>query len=153
MTHVRVSRYVRCPFSAALEFSEKAVNRQSEFYLTPAPPLGERAAFSAKSTTDSTDCARKHDALLIAWRPRNSAFPEFRGVLTARPYHRGAMLRLTGQYQAPFGLSGRLFDFIIGCSIARRTLRHLLEELALDIEAQYREECKRADSTQEPALR
>ncbi len=143
MTRVRVRHYVDCPFSAALELSEKAVNKRSEFYLTPAPPLGERAAFSAKSTTDSTDSARKHDALLIAWRPRNKAFPEFRGVITARPYHRGALLRLSGQYQAPFGIAGAVFDVIAGRVIARSTLKHLLQELVLDVEEQYREERER----------
>jgi len=148
MTQVTVARYVDCPFSAALELAENAVNRRSEFYLTPSPPLGERATFSAKSTTDSTDSARKHDALLIAWLPRTSGlFPEFRGVLTARPHHRGASFHLTGRYEAPLGIGGKIFDFMIGRSIARATLKRLLDELALDVEAQYQQERQRIKIT------
>jgi len=143
MTHVRVTRYVQCPFSAALELAEKAVRGRSGFYLTPSPPLGERVSVTAKSTDDRTDDARRHDALLIAWRPQTRRmFPDFHGVLTVRPRHHGAFLHLNGQYEPPFGSAGKVFDAIVGRSIARSTLTHLLNDLALDIETQYQEECR-----------
>lgn len=141
MTQVCVSRYVDCPFSAALELTETAVTQRSGFYVTPSPPLGERVLFSAKSTNDSTDSARGHDALLIAWRPQTKGmFPDFRGVLTARPEHRGSKLRLTGQYEAPYGTAGKIFDFFIGRSIARSTVKHLLDDVAANVEQLYEQE-------------
>jgi len=141
MTHIRAARYVECPFSAALEFAEKAVRGRPGFYLTPSPPLGEKVMVSAKSADDSSDDARKHDALLIAWRPQTRGmFPDFHGALTVRPELRGALLQLNGRYEPPFGFAGKLFDVIVGRSIARSTLANLLSDLALDIEAQYQEE-------------
>jgi hypothetical protein len=141
MSRIRVTRYCECPFSAALELAEKVISARSELYLTPLPPLGEQAAFTSKATDDSTDESRKHSAMLIAWRPRTrSMFPEFRGVLTVRPHYRGAMLRLNGQYEPPFGFAGKVFDGIAGGFIARRTLGHLMDELAGDIEAAYAQE-------------
>ena len=143
MTHVRVTRYVECPFSATLELAEKAIRGRSGFYLTPTPPLGERVSVTAKSTDDCTDDVRRHDALLIAWRPQTRGmFPDFHGVLTVRPMHNGALLHLNGQYEPPFRTAGKVFDAVAGRSIARRTLTRMLNDLALDIEAQYQEECR-----------
>ena len=141
MTQVHAIVYVDCPFSAALEFAEKAVRRRGDLYLTPAPPLGERVRFSAATADDTSDPARKHDALLIAWRPQNRGmFPDFRGVLTVRPKQRGTLLRLTGQYKPPYGLAGTVFDFFVGRMIARKTMHHLLTDLAVDMEVQYAKE-------------
>jgi len=141
MTSVHVHRYLHCPFSAAVELAEKAVARRDGFYLTPSPPLGERVRFAAASTTDTTDQARKHDALLIAWRPQTPhLFPDFRGAVTVRPQHRGAMLRLDGCYEPPFGLLGRVFDVFVGRSIAKQTMLQFLKDLAGDIEREYEKE-------------
>ena len=141
MARIRTDRYVDCPFSAAVELAEKAVGRRKGMYITPAPPLGERVRFTAASTDDVTDEARKHDALLIAWRPQTEKiFPEFRGVLTVRPQDRGVSLRLTGEYTPPYGAAGKVFDLFAGRMIARRTMRHLLDELAGEIESAYQEE-------------
>lgn len=141
MTEIRAKKFVDCPFSAAIELAEKAVGRRKGLYVTPAPPLGERVRFTAASTDDVTDEARKHDALLIAWRPQTAKmFPEFRGVLTVRPKHQGVSLRLTGQYAPPYGPAGKVFDLFAGRMIARRTMRHLLDELAGEIESAYQEE-------------
>ncbi len=144
MTQIRVGRYVDCPFSATLELAEIAIKRRSQFSVSPSPALGEIVALATRCTTDSTDSARKHDALLIAWRPlKTGLFPDFRGVLTVRPTYHGASLRLTGQYEAPFGMAGKVFDAMLGRSIARATLRRLLDEVALDIQALYQEERER----------
>ena len=141
MTKVAVHRHVSCPFSATMEFAEKAIARRNGLYLTPSPPLGERVRFAATSASDTTDLVRKHDALLIAWRPQtHGLFPDFRGALTVRPQHRGSSLRMEGHYDPPFGMAGKIFDFFVGRNIARRTMHHFLGELAVEIEAEYEQE-------------
>lgn len=141
MTQIRATRHVDCPFSATLEFVAHAAERRSGFYVTPSRAVGERVRFGAANAPDVTDTARKHDALLIAWRPQNRAmFPDFRGVLTVRPKRRGALLRLLGRYDPPYGIAGKVFDIVVGRAIAHHTLRHLLDEFASEIEAEYREE-------------
>lgn len=143
MSQVLVSKYAQCPFSAAVELAEKIVGRRKGMYVTPSPPFGERVQFAAASTDDSTDDARKHEALLIAWHPKSSSlFPDFRGVVTVRPEYRGARLRLHGEYTPPYGAAGKVFDVIVGRTLARRTMDHFLDELAADIEAAYSQECK-----------
>jgi|SRR5579884_620983 len=138
MTKVRVKRFINCPFSAAVELAEKVVNRRDGLYLTPAPPLGERVRFAAAAAPDSSDRARKHDALLIAWQPRTAGmFPEFHGVLTVRPKGRGVSLHLNGEYEPPYGTAGKVFDFLAGRTIAQSTMRHFLDDLARDIELEY----------------
>ena len=141
MTKISLTRFADCPFSAAVELAEKAAQRRAELYVSPSPPLGERVHFVVSSTPDATDGARKHDALLIAWRPENRAmFPDFRAVLTVRPRHDGVMLRLVGQYEPPYGAAGKAFDMVAGRAIALQTMRHFLTDLALDIEAEYAKE-------------
>jgi hypothetical protein len=142
MSRIRVNHYADCPFSAAIELAEKTARRRPDLFVSPAPPFGERVLFTAASTDDRTDEARKHDALLVAWRPETAAYPEFRAVLTARPERRGTLLSLYGDYEPPYGGSGKFFDLLIGRSIARRTMRRFLAGLAADVEAAYAEERK-----------
>lgn len=138
MTQLREKHYVACPFSAAVELAERAAKRHARMYLTPAAPLGERARFTVASTPDSSDEVRKHDALLLAWRPQTAGvFPDFHGVLTVRPNHAGVTLQLDGAYDPPFGAFGKVFDVLAGRRIARQTMRHLLDDFAREIEDEY----------------
>ena len=147
MTRIQTSRYVDSPFSATLELAEKAVSRRAGLYLSPAPALGERVRFASLGADDESDGARKHTALLLAWRPQHEdLFPNFTGVLTFRPSNRGTRMRLSGRYEPPFGFFGRIFDVLFGRAIARRTMQALLEELGQEIEYAYREE-RRAHRT------
>lgn len=141
MTQVHVNRYVSCPFSAAVELAEQAVNRHTEFHLSPLPPFGECVYAVSAHTDDASDGTRKHDALLLAWRPHAAElFPDFRGVLTVRPKRSGVWLRLSGEYKPPFGAFGKVFDAIAGRTIARQTMKNFLAGLAGDIEAAYEDE-------------
>lgn len=145
MTQIHVTRYVRCPFSAAVELAEKAMGGRSDLFVTPSPPFGEHVRFAAVSSPDRSDESRKHDALLLAWRPETpNMFPEFRGVLTVRPKDRGVSLRLTGAYAPPYGKPGKVFDLLFGRALARRTVRHLLDEIAGAVEAAYDRERQHA---------
>jgi hypothetical protein len=97
--------------------------------------------FAAASIDDASDEARKHQALLLAWRPNTvRMFPEFRGVLTMRPQRHGATLLLTGEYEPPNGFAGRIFDVLLGRAIARRTMNSLLDEFRTEIEREYEAE-------------
>ena len=141
MTRVSVRRYVDCPFSAAIELAEKAAVERNDLYVTPFPPLGERVELTAQTANDDSDIARKHDALLIVWRPqRPQLFPEFRGALTVRPDRRGVSLQLTGSYEPPYGIAGKVFDFVAGRVIARSTMVRFLNEFATEIEAGWTRE-------------
>lgn len=145
MTRIRVQRHVECPFSAALEFAEQAVSRRAEFYVSPSPPLGERVHAVASSIEDATDTVRKHEALLLAWRPQTrDIFPDFHGVLTVRPERSGVSLRLTGEYEPPYKPFGKVFDALAGRVLARRTMLNLLSDLAADIESTYQKERRNA---------
>jgi hypothetical protein len=141
MTKINVTRYADCPFSAALELAEKSVGARKDLYVTPAPPLGEHVHFAAGSTEDRSDESRKHDALLVAWRPETrKMFPDFRGVLTVRPERHGVWIRLSGEYAPPLGAAGTVFDLVFGRAIARRTMHRFLDDVVAGIEAAYREE-------------
>jgi hypothetical protein len=136
---VRVKRYVACPFSATIEFAETALRRMKNLHVSPIEGLGERVISSAKIVDDSTDKSRRHDALLITWRPEHRLFPDFKGTLTIRPRTRGTSVRLQGSYDPPFGVWGRAFDLVFGRAIAHRTLARLLAQLGADVEGQWDE--------------
>jgi hypothetical protein len=141
MTHIEIKRFAACPFSAAIELANTAINRMGSFYLSPFRPLGEAAVFTTVSTPDKSDETRKHDALLIAWRPqRRGIFPDFHGVLTVRPKHSGVWLQLSGEYEPPYAIPGQVFDFVAGRAIAKRTMRRLLDDFTRQIELEYEAE-------------
>jgi hypothetical protein len=143
MTQIRVTKHANCPFSAAVELAEKAVHARKGMFVTPSAPFGERVRFTAATTGDRSDETRKHEALLIAWQPQASVFfPDFRGVVTVRPEQRGARLRFQGEYTPPYGTAGKVFDVVVGRTLARRTMHRFLDELSAEIEAAYAEERK-----------
>ncbi len=138
MTTVHVKKYVDCPFSATIEFADEALRKETRMQVSPAAPIGAQVAYTTQTIQDSTDTARVHDALLLAWQPQGGKWlPHFRGVFTVRPSQRGSQLRITGAYEPPFGPLGRIFDFIVGRSIARQTLMRLLSQVAGDIERRW----------------
>lgn len=138
MTTVRATRFVDCPFSAVIEYSEQALHGRSSVSLSPAAPVSHRVDVTTRSAEDMTDDVRRHDALLVAWRPALPAFfPQFHGALTVRPKGRGAWLRIHGSYEPPFGVAGRIFDALVGRTIAKRTLAHFLADVASSAERRW----------------
>lgn len=129
-----------CPFSAVIEFTEAALRGRPHIVLSPAAPIAQRAAIATRISDDRSDEARKHDALLIAWRPELPLFPNFRGVLTVRPQGRGALLRIEGTYEPPFSVAGRVFDAVAGRRIAALTLQRLLRTLSNEAEQRWQAE-------------
>jgi hypothetical protein len=140
-TEVRVSRHCACPFSAVIDFAEKALHESHFMRVSPVPVISENVQTLAAVVDDRSDDVRRHDALLLAWKPNHRGmFPDFQGVLTARPSGRGAKLNLHGRYQPPLGLPGAIFDTVAGRHIARMTMGRVLDDLCKQIEQKWNAE-------------
>lgn len=138
MSRVRVTSYCECPFSTAIELAQLALREKGHMQVSPVPAVAETVFHSTKIVDDGSDRSRLHDALLLAWKPEHSAaFPDFRGILTVRPKDRGVWMRLQGSYDPPFGVAGKIFDFVAGNRIAARTARRLLDQVVEDVEAKW----------------
>ena len=139
MTTVRATRFVNCPFSGVIEFAEEALRERESITLSPAAPFKQRVALATEAAEDISDRVRRHDALLIAWKPAIAfLFPDFRGAVTVRPMGHGAWLRIQGSYEPPLGAIGRVFDALFGRYVAHLTLAHLLDDVARDVECRWR---------------
>ena len=138
MSEVRVTRHCACPFSAVIEFAEKALQGSPWMRVSPVPAVSENVKALAMIVEDSSDDVRRHDALLLAWKPdHRGMFPDFRGALTARPSGRGVQLDLHGRYEPTFGRVGALFDIVAGRQIARMTMGRVLDDLSRQIEEKW----------------
>jgi hypothetical protein len=76
----------------------------------------------------------------ITWADAGGGpYPVFVGRLSVEPDedYRTFFLRLTGDYVAPFGLAGALFDAVLGRRLAKTTIATLLLHIAGDIEHQF----------------
>ncbi|HET9392464.1 MAG TPA: hypothetical protein VFO29_02905 [Candidatus Rubrimentiphilum sp.] len=121
-----------------IEFAEKAMNESPGMHVSPVPVVSESVDARTAVVDDRSDEVRLHDALLLAWKPRHRGmFPDFQGVLTARPSGRGAELSLHGRYKPPFGFSGAVFDAVAGQQIARITMKRVLADLCARIERKW----------------
>jgi hypothetical protein len=77
----------------------------------------------------------------IRWEAEGGGtYPEFDGelIVQADQDYNGFWLILTGAYVPPGGLAGRAFDATVGRRIASSTVRDLLREIRVDIEARFR---------------
>lgn len=139
LTTVRATRFVECPFSAVIEYAEEALRRRDNIIVSAAPALGELVHVTSQVSDDVSDPVRRHDALLLAWRPYSPFFPDFHGALTVRPKGRGAWLRIQGSYEPPLGIAGRAFDALVGRRIAYFTLARLVRDIARSAEQRWRQ--------------
>lgn len=138
MSTVRATRFVACPFSAVIEYAEDVLRGRSDIRISPAPHVSGAVHVASRATDDFSDTTRRHDALLLAWKPLHpSVFPWFHGALTVRPKERGAWLRIQGSYDPPFGIFGRIFDTLAGRRIARRSLNRMLDDLCVQVEHKW----------------
>jgi hypothetical protein len=121
---IRVNRFVRCPFSQAIEFADAVLQ-------------GIRVGghMAAHLSDDRTDIARRHEALEFRWDPKLRIFPSARALLTVRPHApQGTELQLSIVYRPPFGAAGGAFDAVLGKHIASLSARLLLTDLQRGIE-------------------
>lgn len=130
---IRRDAFATCPFSAAIECAEDYLQRAAG--RGRIQELLVNTDLSVLVVEDFTDSVRRHEALEFRWRPRVSAFPSARALLTVRPHApQGTELQFSIAYRAPFAGLGRLFDALIGRHLAWITGGLLVRRLRLEIE-------------------
>ena len=82
------------------------------------------------------DAENLNDTFLVDWEPSGEGpYPTFSGMMNvyAEPDHRESRLEIDGNYEAPGGMIGRIFDALIGRRMARASLADLVERIASDL--------------------
>ena len=149
MSHLLERRFVQCPFSRAegylaeslsaagergspetirLHVSFREINLEKDVLVTYAP--GE-------------DPMHLEHPWKIQWTPAGGGpYPDLAGTLTVRAAedYSSCTLELEGDYEPPLGAPGQVFDALVGRRIATNTAQLFLEEIALRMEARYRQE-------------
>ena len=127
VSRVRAECEFACPFSIA---HEHAADFLRELENTP-HSVALRFAFH----DDVSDLARRHDAIVLAWRTGSSWLPDCAGALRFRiaPHDR-TIAYFEGTYTPPLGLIGAAFDFVVGHRIAASTATDLLRRMAAYVE-------------------
>jgi hypothetical protein len=150
VSRVVVERVARCPFSVAHDYAEDYL-RDAEQEVEVRVPLRDvirsvpgQAHKAVKLVfalhPDETESGRGHDAMMIEWHAGTRLFPDFHGTLRLRiATVESTRLTFEGAYRPPLGAFGVLFDMLIGRSIARATMRELLDRIAYALELRERE--------------
>lgn len=74
----------------------------------------------------------------ISWDPDAKLFPRFEGKVNCEPTgEKTCLMTIAGNYDAPGGVAGQLFDAIVGVRIAQGTLERLLAQFRDAAEADY----------------
>lgn len=71
--------------------------------------------------------------------PGRPLLPHFHGTVRFRIAGSATRVLVEGSYRPPFGSLGRLFDHLVGCHIARASVRDLARRLADYLEARERD--------------
>jgi hypothetical protein len=148
---IRETVDVGCPFSAAADFATRYLETRAQSGLStilvplaPAPFslwTQKRVEVTVRTGLDSTDPARRHEALWVDFEPQGPfPFPRFHTRVTFRPYNTRTRVSLEGVYQPPLGLAGRVVDALVGGNVARRAMRALLEQIRKSLESQWEDE-------------
>jgi len=105
--------------------------------------IGGGIAFEkdVRATLDSRlDPTHRNRIMTIRWEPgAGEPFPVFEGTLAAvaDDSGEGSLLVLSGSYEAPGGVIGKVVDSTIGFWIARATVRDFLVQLRDGVERLY----------------
>ncbi|HMD03355.1 MAG TPA: hypothetical protein VKG44_10375 [Candidatus Baltobacteraceae bacterium] len=86
------------------------------------------------------DLGGRNQLIRLDWHAKGGGpFPVFEGTLstTDDDAATGTVIALSGQYAAPGGAAGQLFDDALGYRIARASVRELLERVRDGMEAQF----------------
>ncbi len=146
------SGIAHCPYSIALEHAAGYLKRfngtaNEAFVMFPYRAFGlpirgglqRRVALSFHMTEDNDDRSRAHEALSFHWEAGARYLPNLHGILSFRIAGDGLTeIVLQYGYTPPFGLTGALFDRIVGRYFARVTGHVLLEQIIGEIEVQER---------------
>ena len=134
MPVIRETVTARCPFTAVLPYIEQFFEQHPKLRLRAPGAMQADVAPAFAVVNDELDLVRSHDALQVSWTPyAHLPLPAFSGTVTVRPAPKGATVRIEGTYDPPLGKAGEVFDAVAGKTIARATIRELLDEIAVFI--------------------
>jgi hypothetical protein len=162
MAAFTTKRLVRCPASQAAHrlaqfFGEHGTTDGRLVRLTlcvTAPPAGAPGeAGLSKEVIASFASVRTNDTRFpqydVRWKPEGGGpYPTFAGHLSVDPDddYDSFLLRLAGDYEAPFGFAGAIFDVTAGRRIAKATVRTLLGTIADSVEQHFQADERRKPS-------
>ncbi|MGH7708381.1 MAG: hypothetical protein ACREM6_10725 [Vulcanimicrobiaceae bacterium] len=139
------------PFSSVVEYTERFVRDElapkDGMSIELRVPVGARAIGATRRfhvatsvVRDLTDLTRRHGAVWIHFSADGQApaLPDFRALLTARPWHGKTRLKLLGDFESPGGAIGRAVDLLVGRLVVRRILHAFFDELVASLERQNR---------------
>ena len=84
--------------------------------------------------SDGTEPGRAHDEIRVRWSSGTWLLPAFHGTVRLRISGLGTRVLVEGSYHPPFGIIGRLFDYLVGTQIARASVSDLAHRVAVYLE-------------------
>jgi hypothetical protein len=149
MSNVRETLNVRCPFHEIIHHAERyfSVHRRGQspgmFNLNVdmsrvGLPGNVQARHDVHVRYKVSKAEGKPDTILLTWDPDDRFVPTFNGTIAGARLERGeTALTLEGEYDAPFGVAGAVFDAVLGRRIASVTAKSLLQDMKEFIEPDY----------------
>jgi hypothetical protein len=137
-----------CPFSIAQEYASDYFRRaeagQAEAEIrVPVrflpTVIRRRVELRFGIHSDGTEAGRAHDEIRVRWSSGTWLLPEFHGTVRLRISGLGTRVLVDGSYHAPFGVSGRIFDSLVGAYIARASVSDLAHRIAVYLEEREKE--------------
>lgn len=142
-TRVCAERDVDCAFSATIEIIARLFAAGADYRVGPFRSIHTRVRLEAAEVRDTTDQARVHDALHLRWEaPSRFPLPVMHGLITVRPRAPVTELHMEGTYVPPLGPLGKVFDRIIGCHLAQRTMNGFLDELRDFVQEEWKKDAE-----------
>jgi hypothetical protein len=130
---------VKAPSGFALAFLNTYVRDRAGVDGDTCLPLRYTVTQLAGLTLERDVVVRVEYVLQPGGAPDASLFPNFKGTLHADETTKAACtLTIDGEYDAPGGVAGQLFDAVIGVRIAHGTIVQLLEQFRDAIEEDYK---------------
>ena len=150
VTVVHAEHVCACPFSIAQDYAidylaEGRRGGLPAVMWVPGPwqlrLLRRAVKLSFQTGPDLSDGGRSHEEIRLAWDSGTRFIPSFRGTVRFRIAGSGqTVITIDGSY-APPGTLGAVFDRLIGCHMARRTMADLAERIGTELERREREWC------------
>ena len=148
MTNLFQRRFLPCPYGLAQKYLRGELAGDSpewQLHVT-APKSGIRLPFDLSKAVDVTvraaaDPMHFDRPWQVTWAPHGGGpYPTFDGTLTVRADENWdvAALELSGTYDPPMGIAGKVFDAVVGARLAAATAKELLAHLGRSIEERYR---------------
>jgi hypothetical protein len=138
----------RCPFSIAQDYTADFLEHAEDggehaeiriplhlFGMT----LHRRVGLTFSIHSDDSEPGRSHDQLRVWWTSGTALLPDFHGDIKFRIDGGATRILIEGQYTAPLGVLGRLFDSVIGKRVAATSAKDLASRIATYLELRQKE--------------